>query len=193
MSASDIGGRLTASGSAANVVGEAAGNTVQASSVHGGVHFHTPDASRVSVVPRQLPPPPPHLTGRDAELAALDRIARQDSDRRGPAIVVVSGQGGVGKSALALTWLQKVADTFRDGQLYVDLTAQSGAEPASLSAILARLLRAFGVAADQIPLDVAEAAALFRFAAARHWARKGSCPPTRSTRRPAVPRRRRRR
>lgn len=162
MSDSDVGGGPTASGSPPNVVGVAAGNTVQAGSIHGGVHFHTSEAPRIAVVPRQLPPPPPHITGRDAELATLDRIARQDGGRHGPAIVVVSGQGGVGKSALALTWLHSVADSYRDGQLYVDLTAEADTEPASLSAVLARLLRAFSVAADQIPLDVAEAAALFR-------------------------------
>jgi tetratricopeptide (TPR) repeat protein len=154
MSDSDVGG-----GPAPNVVGVSAGNTVQAGWIHGGVHFHTPAAPDNSVVPRQLPPPPPHLTGRDAELATLDRIARRD-DRHGPAIVVISGQGGVGKSALALTWLHRVVDDYPDGQLYVTLTAD--AEPASLSAVLARLLRACGVPADQIPLDVAEAAALFR-------------------------------
>src|SRR4051812_6017241 len=157
MSDSDVGGGRTF-----NVVGVAAGNTVQAGAIHGDVHFHTPvPPQRVSVVPRQLPPPPPQLTGRDAELATLDRIAHRE-DERGPVIAVVSGQGGVGKSALALTWLHRVAQDYPDGQLYVELTAEAGTEPAGVSAVLARLLRAFGVLADQIPLDVAEAAALFR-------------------------------
>jgi len=161
MSDSGVGGGPVASGSASNVVGAATGNTVQAGSILGGVHFHTPAVPHVAVVPRQLPPRPPHLTGRETELATLDRIAGRD-DRPGPAIAVISGQGGVGKSALALTWLHGVAENYPDGQLYVELTAEAGTEPASLSAVLARCLRAFGVPADQIPLDIAEAATLFR-------------------------------
>lgn len=163
MSDSDRAVRPSALSGAINVVtGEAAGNTVQAGSIHGGVHFHTSGAPRIALAPRQLPPSPPHVTGRDAEFATLDRVARQDNDRRGPAIIVVSGQGGVGKSALALWWLHGAADNYPDGQLYVDLTAEPDMEPASLSAVLARLLRAFHVDAGHIPLDVAEAAALFR-------------------------------
>ena len=72
-------------------------------------------------VPRRFRPPAPprHFVGRDAELAGI----------RAGGVTVLSGPAGVGKTALALKWLQER----RSGeQLYVDLATQN----------LDRLLRA---------------------------------------------------
>lgn len=110
------------------------------------------------VVPRQLRLPPVNFTGRATERAELTRIANAGGS--GPAVAVLSGPGGVGKSALALTWLHDTADDYPDGQLYVDLAPD--AKPASLDVVLGHLLRALGVAGDRIPVDVEAAAALFR-------------------------------
>jgi hypothetical protein len=93
-------------------------------------------------VPRRFRPPAPprHFVGRDAELAGI----------RAGGVTVLSGPGGVGKTALALKWLQ---DRRSGEQLYVDLATQD----------LDRLLRAFGL--DGVAPD--EIAAVFRGLATR--------------------------
>jgi tetratricopeptide (TPR) repeat protein len=150
-------------GDAANsIAGDVTGTSVQAGAIHGGVHFHRGGAAADSPVPRQLKPVPAHFTDRAAELAELERIAAADEERHGPAVAVISGQGGIGKSALALRWLHGVADRYPDGQLYTDLAAGPSAEPAQLTSVLSQFLRAFGVAGERVPIDIAEAAALFR-------------------------------
>lgn len=106
-------------------------------------------------VPRQLKPPPAHFTARGEELAALDRIA--DKERPGPTVAVISGQGGVGKSALALWWLHSTVDRYPDGQLYADLSAEQGT-----ASVLSQFVRSLGVPSERVPPELAAAAALFR-------------------------------
>ena len=56
------------------------------------------------------------FVGRAQELAALDVLARQR-----PALGVLSGAGGVGKTALALHWARTRSPSFPAGVTYVDL------------------------------------------------------------------------
>jgi hypothetical protein len=135
--------------------GYVAGHAVQAGAIHGGVHMHEAPAPSPPV-PRQLPPPI-HLVGREDELAEIDRLARRP--RAGPAIVVLSGTGGVGKSALALAWAHRAGERYPDGQLHVSLGVFDPADP---GALLAQLLRALGAAAERLPAGTAERSALFR-------------------------------
>ncbi|MEV4630408.1 NB-ARC domain-containing protein [Micromonospora sp. NPDC049523] len=69
--------------------------------------------------PRQLPGDVPAFTGREAESAALDDLLTTAASAG--AVAVVSGTAGVGKTALAVHWAHRVAATFPDGQLYLDL------------------------------------------------------------------------
>jgi hypothetical protein len=137
--------------------GYVAGHAVQAGVIQGGVHVHEAAAARLPV-PHQLPPPPARLVGRERELAEIDRIA--GLPRTGPVIVVLSGDGGVGKSALALAWAHRAGERYPDGHLHAGLAA---AEPAE---ILAQMLRALGVATDHLPAGAAERSAHFRSLAA---------------------------
>ena len=75
--------------------GTVVGPSLQAGTIHGGVHVHATFSGPVCV-PRQLIAPPRHFTNRRAE---LDQLTRTES-----AIVVVSGPGGVGKTALVRAW-----------------------------------------------------------------------------------------
>jgi tetratricopeptide (TPR) repeat protein len=135
------------------VFGPVAGQVVQAGAVHGGVHFHA--VGTRPLVPQQLLPPPPGFTNRVAELAFLnDQLER-------PGVVVVKGQGGVGKTALALHWLNSVAEQFPDGQLYADLTL-STAEPVASEDILGQFLRSLGVPPRRVPEGFPERTALYR-------------------------------
>lgn len=110
-------------------------------------------------VPRQLPAPPAHFASRDRELSDLD--ARSRSRGSGPGLVVLKGPGGVGKSALALRWLDVVRDRFADGQLYARLASPAG-EPVAVSDVLGEFLRALGVAPDRVPAEFSERATSFR-------------------------------
>ncbi|GAB7036740.1 MULTISPECIES: NB-ARC domain-containing protein [Catenuloplanes] len=110
-------------------------------------------------VPRQIPAGPAGFTGRTGELGALDALtARPD----GPAVVVLTGVGGVGKSALALHWARTASVRFPDGQLYAQLGAFGPAGPADPSDVAAAALRSLGLPEDRIPARAAERAALFR-------------------------------
>ncbi|MQY13829.1 Regulatory protein AfsR [Streptomyces sp. RB5] len=116
------------------------------------------------VVPRQLPHPVPGFTGRDAELALLDRLTAEG----GTAVIsAVAGTAGVGKTALAVQWAHRVRDRFPDGQLYVDLRGFGPGRPAEPADVLAAFLRALGADATVVPRDTVERAALFRSLVAR--------------------------
>jgi tetratricopeptide (TPR) repeat protein len=143
------------------VAGGVTGASVQAGAIHGGVHVHHGVPPAAPAIPRQLRPAPPYFTDRRTELAELDRIAGGEPQRSGPALAVLHGPGGVGKSALALHWLHGAADRYPDGQLYVDLGLESTAGPL-LSSVLGRFLRALGIVGERVPADLGEAAALFR-------------------------------
>ncbi|MEV4516066.1 tetratricopeptide repeat protein [Dactylosporangium sp. NPDC049525] len=133
------------------------GPAVQAGSIHGDVYLAAPAAVPVSV-PRQLLPASPHFTGRAAELAELDLLL----ERPGPHLVVLSGPGGVGKSALATWWAHRVAGRFDAGQLYFDLTAFGASGPADPAEVLTCFLRALAVPPRAVPTTLRDQAALFR-------------------------------
>ncbi len=122
--------------------------------------------------PRQLPPGPARFTGRTAALDRLDALsggpetlsahaARVGSgsrihsgattDHHPLAILAVHGQGGVGKTSLALHWAHRAADRFPDGQLYLNLQGYGPGDPMDPDAALDILLRALGISGDQIP------------------------------------------
>ncbi|MFI6133721.1 AfsR/SARP family transcriptional regulator [Micromonospora sp. NPDC051141] len=107
--------------------------------------------------PAQLPHAAPRLVGRDAELAALDQMAV------GPAVVVVSGMAGVGKTALVVHWAHRAAREFPDGQLYCDFGGFGPAElPVPPEVALGDFLQALGVPSPQMPIGVAALAGLYR-------------------------------
>ncbi|SCG44940.1 DNA-binding transcriptional activator of the SARP family [Micromonospora echinaurantiaca] len=114
--------------------------------------------------PRQLPPDAAAFVGRVDELQAIERACTAtNGSRTGPAVVVLHGPGGMGKTTLAVRAAHRLARHYPDGQLYLELQggAPGMASVEPLSA-LGRLLRALGVPARDVPLELAEAAARFR-------------------------------
>ncbi|THV42255.1 hypothetical protein FAB82_07270 [Glycomyces buryatensis] len=122
----------------------------------------TPVARRIvggtTAVPRELPMAPHGFFGRDGEVQRLDRLLATDT----APIAVLTGMGGIGKTALAVHWAHRVADRFPDGQMFIDLRGHSGGTALRPIDALAALLGSLDVAADQIPLDVDQASAKFR-------------------------------
>jgi DNA-binding SARP family transcriptional activator len=120
-----------------------------------------PAPARITV-PAQLPAASADFTGRDEEVRALKAaLADPGGSAPGPAIAVITGMAGVGKSALAVRVGHAVAAEFPDGQLYVNLAGLSD-RPAGPAQVLARLLRDLGVTAGDVPDDPDECAGRFR-------------------------------
>ncbi|GAA1022482.1 NTPase [Acrocarpospora pleiomorpha] len=106
-----------------------------------------------------MPPAPRGFVNRTRELAALDGFL---DDRDSPLVVVVSGLGGVGKTAISRRWAHHVSSRFADGQLYADLGAYRHGGGVEVGDVLGGFLRSLGVHEEWIPADLAERAALFR-------------------------------
>ncbi len=152
---------MTEAGGPSNAIsGTITGHSVQAGAVYGDIHFHR--STEHVAMPRQLLAPPAHFTARAGELALIDGIVGAGPDAERPRLVVLSGPGGVGKTALALRWAHSAGDRFADGQLYIDLAGFSSDEPVDPGDALGQFLRALGVAPQQVPVTLKEQAALYR-------------------------------
>ncbi|MFI6992964.1 AfsR/SARP family transcriptional regulator [Nonomuraea wenchangensis] len=109
-------------------------------------------------LPRQLPSPLPDFTGREQEVAALrDHLTRAGA----MPICVISGQGGAGKSALALRAAHEIAHAYPDGQLHVELRGTTRT-PAGAEEVLGRLLRELEAPGTPLPLTLEERSARYR-------------------------------
>jgi DNA-binding SARP family transcriptional activator/tetratricopeptide (TPR) repeat protein len=109
----------------------------------------------------QLPPALGRFVGRSAEISQLSELLETDGNRAVP-VVTVSGPPGVGKTALAVRMAHKLRSRFPDGQLYVDLHGYSAKPALATTTVLARLLRALGMPAEQIPVQDEEQIAAYR-------------------------------
>ncbi|MFD7730605.1 BTAD domain-containing putative transcriptional regulator [Kitasatospora phosalacinea] len=111
--------------------------------------------------PSQLPAPAAHFVGRQEQLDALRRTLLAGSDR--PAVAVVSGMAGIGKSALAVHCADALRTDFPDGQLFLNLRgATPGLSPLRAHAALTALLHGLGAPPETVPADSDSAAALLR-------------------------------
>ncbi|WP_410592771.1 ATP-binding protein [Amycolatopsis sp. lyj-23] len=119
-------------------------------------------ASAVVCPPRQLPADVPVFTGRDEQLAELDRLLAANSAGRTVVVTAIAGTAGVGKTALAVHWAHRVLDRFPDGQLHLDLRGYDLDAPVTAAEAAASLLRALGVAESGIPRSLDERASRLR-------------------------------
>ncbi|WP_460396035.1 ATP-binding protein [Actinophytocola sediminis] len=143
------------------LAGTVSGPVVQAGVIYGDVRFGAAESWVPSVL-RQLPPVAAHFTNRVAELAVLDEAAAVSGAAGLAGLAVLTGPGGVGKTALAVAWAARNADRYPDGQLYADLQGYSTEGAVHPEVILGRFLRALGLAPDRVPVELSEQATMFR-------------------------------
>lgn len=108
-------------------------------------------------VPRQLPFVTQLFVGRQRELRLLDAAVR-----RGHPLIVVTGEAGAGKTALALHWAVRAPSRFPDGQLFLDMRGFDAAGPMTVREALPLLLQGLGCESARIPVDETAQAALYR-------------------------------
>ncbi|MFE2554924.1 BTAD domain-containing putative transcriptional regulator [Streptomyces sp. NPDC059352] len=113
--------------------------------------------------PFQLPCEGEAFTGREPEAAALRSLLTADAPFRP---VVVSGMGGVGKTALAVHVAHRVREAYPDGALFADLRGYCVGGARTAHELLARFLSDLGVHHDSLPDDTDDRALLFRTALA---------------------------
>lgn len=114
--------------------------------------------------PAQLPPGRAVVVGREAELARILRVTAGPGRESGiPAMVVIEGPPGVGKTCVAIAAARKLTASHPDGTLFRDLAGVSPGGPAAdASVVLEEFLRALGVRSEVIPAGLAERSALLR-------------------------------
>ncbi|MFJ8546814.1 AfsR/SARP family transcriptional regulator [Streptomyces sp. NPDC093586] len=115
--------------------------------------------------PAQLPGDLPVFAGRAAESAWLS-AASGAPGRPGPAgapVMVIGGAPGVGKTTFAVHHAHRIASSFPDGQLFVNLCGFHPHAPAvEPGDALHGFLTALGVPAQRIPEDTDGRSTLFR-------------------------------
>ncbi|MGX9885372.1 BTAD domain-containing putative transcriptional regulator [Streptomyces sp. NPDC002276] len=117
------------------------------------------DEAPAGVRPQQLPPAPGDFVGRERLRERL-RLALRPSGEA-VALAVLSGIGGVGKTALALRFAHGIRADYPDGQLYVDLRGDGG-QPADPADVLVDFLLALGMPAAAIPATPTARAGAYR-------------------------------
>ncbi|MEU6171983.1 BTAD domain-containing putative transcriptional regulator [Streptantibioticus parmotrematis] len=114
--------------------------------------------------PSLLPADIPDFTGRRETIELIMRQVGGRGDGGGTEhavrVCVVVGQGGAGKTTLAVHVAHLLTEDFPDGRLYAHL--RTGDRPVSPADILERFLRVLGVSGPALPKGLEERAELFR-------------------------------
>ncbi|WP_117213206.1 ATP-binding protein, partial [Allorhizocola rhizosphaerae] len=105
--------------------------------------------------PAQLPARVGYFTGRTGELEALESVA-------GSPVVLICGQGGIGKTSLAVEFAHRIAALHPDGQLFVDVRGHDPTAALAPTEIVAVLLRCLGVPDGRVPNELGERVGLYR-------------------------------
>ncbi|EWM10011.1 regulatory protein AfsR [Kutzneria sp. 744] len=116
------------------------------------------------MIPRQLPAASSLFTGRKNELDRLTAALDAQSEHGSTVVIsAVGGAGGLGKTWLALHWAHHHEDRFPDGQLFVDLRGFDPSDnPMPSYEAVRGFLDALGVAADDVPAELAAQLGLYR-------------------------------
>lgn len=130
--------------------------------------------------PRQalagLPARPAPLVGREAPTRSLLALLRPDRSTTDPLGVAVTGQGGVGKTSLALDAAHQALERgwFPGGVLYADAGTLPADRPPGPEELLSAFLRMLGVPGGELPPHRIGLEALFRSQLKTHGDERGA-------------------
>jgi DNA-binding SARP family transcriptional activator len=111
------------------------------------------------VTPAQLPVDVAGFTGRVRHLKELDEMLGGATT----VVTAIAGTAGIGKTALAVHWGQRVRHHFPDGQLYVNLRGfDPDSSPMRPAEVLLGFLAALDVPPPRVPVGLAARSALYR-------------------------------
>ncbi|WP_165966398.1 BTAD domain-containing putative transcriptional regulator [Actinomadura sp. 7K507] len=116
----------------------------------------------VTPVPRQLPRTIADFGGREEVLGeVLDAVTGNCASDDPPdvPVVVLTGRGGVGKTALAVRAAHLLSSDFPDGQLFLQLRPRV---PDGSASLVEQLLRSLRLHSDTIPPDLEGRIAMYR-------------------------------
>ncbi|MFG1880829.1 BTAD domain-containing putative transcriptional regulator [Micromonospora sp. NPDC049102] len=113
----------------------------------------TPRPTRAVAPVDHLPRSVTDFVGRQGMVARLLAETRR-VESRVPAVHVIDGMAGSGKTTLAVHLARRLGDRYPDARLYVDLRGHGGKDVMAPASALVVLLRQLGVPAEQIPIDV---------------------------------------
>jgi tetratricopeptide (TPR) repeat protein len=119
-----------------------------------------PFSARQLPTPRQLPRTIGDFTGRQEMLGQIcESLAGDPRDSQDVQVVVLSGRGGVGKTALAVRAGHRLQGAFPDGQLFLRLDSDT---QQSASGLLEDVLRSAGIRPEVVPRDLEGRSAMYR-------------------------------
>lgn len=112
-------------------------------------------------VPNYLPRIVPDFVGR-REIVERMLADIRAGNQATPAVRLIDGMAGCGKTTLAVHLAARLADRCPDGHLFIDLRGHSEGAPVPPAAALVTLLRQLGVPAGRIPAELPERMELWR-------------------------------
>ena len=119
--------------------------------------------SSAAAATRTLPRDLGGFTGRERELASLEKSLAAMADGGLVSIHAIDGMAGIGKTTFAVHAAHRLADRFPDGQFFLPLHAHTaGQPPVDPADALASLLMTAGVPAHHIPPGLEARAARWR-------------------------------
>ena len=120
-------------------------------------------ASVMYPIPRQLPAAVADFVGREdiADELYAQLIGASTDKSQGVEVSIISGAGGIGKTALALHVAHQARESFPDGQLYARLRGVDG-RPVRPKQVLEEFLRSLGVSPTALPERLDELSAEYR-------------------------------
>lgn len=110
--------------------------------------------------PHRIPHPPRKFVNRREDLKRLDRAIRPADIA--PAVLVLHGMHGVGKSATGRQWAALNRNRFPGGDLFASFSRHDRSTSVPMEDVIAQFLRDLGVESASIPADYAARVEKFR-------------------------------
>lgn len=122
-----------------------------------------PAVAHAASRPQMLPPATAVFTDRTEVLAWLTALLDEEGRPPGaPAVAVLTGPGGIGKTAATVHCATELRERFPGGVLFADLKGASAGTALAPSDVLARFLERLGVPPAMVPGDEARQRDLYR-------------------------------